>query len=99
MNQNLELKAHRNERSNLVASLTRFMELNEMHNAVINTEEHGKISYAKESSYSTYTQKYLADTLQLYFKNDNEKTAECLAFLKNNRTLSKNTILKRTVPT
>ena len=96
--QNQELKQFRNERSALTAPLTRFMETHDLHNTVINTEEHGKISYVTESSYSSYTQKYLSDTLCLYFNNDKEKAADCLAFLKSNRVLSKSTTLKRTMP-
>lgn len=74
------------------------MERNDLQQTTIDAQDNGTIEYATETSYPSYTQKFLSEALMAYFGNDAEKTAECLTFLKKQRVPVQSVGLKRTIP-
>jgi hypothetical protein len=96
--QNQALRQFRSERSTLNSSLAAYMERNDLQQTTIDAQDNGTIEYATETSYPSYTQKFLSEALMAYFGNDAEKTAECLTFLKKQRVPVQSVGLKRTIP-
>ena len=96
--QNQAVKEVRNERARLSPHILRYMENHNLCGSEISSENAGTIAYGTETTYTSFTQKFVSDTLLEFFENDTAKHAECMAFLKSKRTPTVQAVLKRTMP-
>jgi hypothetical protein len=95
-NQNQALRAVRDERAQLLPHLCRYIDHAKLHDARISTERDGTVSYATETTYPGFTQKFLAESLLAFFDGDAAKSAACVNFLKERRQPAHKPVLRRT---
>jgi hypothetical protein len=96
--QNQAIKAIRDERTRLAPHILSYMATRNMQDTTINADTLGTITYSTETSYPSYTQKFVSESMLEFLGGDAERHAECMAFLKSRRKPVSHTALKRTVP-
>ena len=92
---NQELKAIRDERTRLTPCLLGYMQAHNIQGCNINNETMGTVTYATETTYPSYTQKFVSDALLEFFGGDIEKQAKCVDFLKGKRRPVSHVTLRR----
>ena len=93
---NEEIKQIRSKKDNLEGSIVEFIQGNNLQDNVFNISSMDtQLQMNTTSVKETMSYKFLETTLLNYFNNDQDKTNDLMAFIKNNRSSSDKVSLKR----